>query len=132
MRIAAGLVGLLLVAAIGLFIVRAQFTSRSGDVTSPKQQINAVGVRTTLLGIAQAERLYAATHGTYASIAELQNKGYLPFSGNRLHGYKFETQVDGGRHFTILAKPLSVDSTNSPTLSIDETMKIVSPSPSGP
>jgi len=124
MRAAGGLVGVLLVAAIGLFILRAQFTSESGEIIPPKQQINSVGVRTTLLSIAQAERLYAASHGTYADISELQSRGFLPFSGNRLHGYRFEARLEGGRHFTIIATRLSIDSTDQKTLSIDETMNI--------
>lgn len=124
MKAAGGLLGVLMVAVIGLYIFKAQFQIGSGETVPPKQQIDTVGVRTHLLAIAQAERRYAAVHGTYASITELQSKGFLPYSGSPLRGYNFDARVDGDRHFIISAIPLEANSTGSPNLVIDETMKI--------
>jgi hypothetical protein len=124
MRAAGGLLGVLLVAGIGLFIFKARFTSQDGAVASPTRQIDAAGVRATLLSIAQAERLHAATHGSFADIGDLQKKGFLSFSGNRLHGYHFRARLDGARRFTITATPLGQDSSDLPVLSIDQTLQI--------
>ena len=124
MKAAGGLLGVLMVAAIGLYIFKAQLQIGSGETVPPKQQIDTVGVRTHLLAIAQAERRYAAVHGTYAGIAELQSKGFLPNSGSLLRGYNFDARVDGDRHFIISATPLEANSTGLPNLVIDETMKV--------
>ena len=64
-----------------------------------------VGVKSDLLAIAQAERMYLASHGSYASVDELQQDGSITFSGANRRGYSYTAEVDDGQHFKITARP---------------------------
>jgi hypothetical protein len=83
-----------------------------------------VGVRSDLLAIAQAERLYMASNGTYASVEKLQQDGGLTFAGANRRGYNYAAEVEGGQHFRITATPVDPAKAAWPTLSIDDTMQI--------
>lgn len=88
------------------------------------ETIDVVGVKNELLAIAQAERLYMASHGSYASLEELHQEGSLAFSGAELRGYVYTAEVEGGQHFKITAKPADPAKAAWPTLAVDETMQI--------
>ena len=83
-----------------------------------------VGVKTDLLAIAQAERLYLASHGSYAGIDQLQQDGAISFSGANRRGYNYIADVNDGQHFKITAAPSDPAKIGWPTLSIDENMEV--------
>jgi hypothetical protein len=123
MRSVAGILGLVLTAAIVYYAYSGMFSGMERGA-APVQQIDLVGVRTDLISLAQAERIFLATNGTYGTLEQLQRPGI----GRR--GYVYEVEVDGGRHFRISARPSATSRQEWPVLSIDETMQISTSAPS--
>ncbi len=123
MRSTLGLVGLVLALAIGYYVYTKQIDRTQGGI-SPKQQIDLAGVRSDLLSIAQAERIFLATNGAYATLEQLQQAGSIHFQGPGRRGYLYDIEIDGNRHFRVIARPADPSRTDSPTLFIDETMQI--------
>jgi hypothetical protein len=119
MRAALGMVGLLIVLAIGYFIYSAQIGGETKSRTLV-QQPDLVAVKGRLLSLGQSERLYLAANGSYATLEQLQQPD---ITGDR-GGYVFTAEVDGAAHFRITAKPADSSNADLPTLSIDETMQI--------
>ena len=124
MKAAGTLLGLIIVVAIIWFVVKTQFTQGPTAGQPPKEVIDVVGVKNDLLAIGQAERMYLASHGSYASVDALQQDGSLTFSGENRRGYNYAAEVDDGQHFKITATPSDPAKANWPTLSIDETMQV--------
>jgi hypothetical protein len=124
MRAAGGLLGLVIVMAIIWFVVKSQLSQGPAGAQPPAETIDVVGVKSDLLSIAQAERTYMASHGSYASVDELQQDGSITFSGANRRGYNYTAEVEGGQHFTITARPSDPAKATWPTMSIDETMQI--------
>ena len=124
MRAAGSIVGLVIVVAIVWFLVKSQFSQGPGGVQPPAETINVVGVKSDLLAIAQAERMYMASHGSYVSVDDLQQDGSITFSGANRRGYSYSAEVDDGQHFKITAKPSDPAKASWPTLSIDELMQV--------
>lgn len=123
MRSVAGILGLVLVAAIVYYLYSVQFSRVDGGVP-PARQIDMVGVRSDLISLAQSERIFLATNGVYGTLEQLQRSGNFSFTGMRRRGYVYEAEVDGARHFRIVARPADPPVPERPTLSIDETMQI--------
>jgi len=124
MKAAGGVLGLVIVLAIGWFLVKSQFTSGPTGGAPPKEVIDVVGVKNDLLAIGQAERMYLASHGSYASVDQLQQDGALSFSGTNRRGYNYTADVDDGQHFKITATPSDPAKAGWPTLSVDENMQV--------
>jgi hypothetical protein len=124
MKKAGGLLGLVIALAVGYFIFKAQYTQGPTGGAPPKQVIDVVGVKNDLLVIGQAERMYLASHGTYASVDQLQQDGAITFSGANRRGYNYTAEVSGGEHFRIVATPVDPAKAGWPTLAIDEMMQI--------
>ncbi len=124
MKAAASVLGLIIVLAIVWMLIKTQYTQGPTGGAPPKQVIDVVGVKTALLAIAQAERLYLASHGSYASIDQLQQDGAISFSGGNRRGYNYTAEVDDGQHFKITATPSDPAKIGWPTLSIDENMEV--------
>jgi hypothetical protein len=129
MRAIGGILGLVLVAAIVYYVYSIQFSRMEGGMP-PAQQIDLVGVRSDLISIAQSERIFLATNGTYGTLEQLQRSGGLKPAGIRRRGYVYEAEIDGARHFRIVARPADPSGPERPGLSIDETMQISSDAPS--
>jgi hypothetical protein len=123
MRAAGSLIGLVIVVAITWFVIKAQYSSGPEAMKPPAETIDVVGVKSDLLSIAQAERVYLASHGSYASIDELQQDGSITFNGTNRRGYNYTADIDGGLHFKITAAPVDPAKSDWPTLSIDESMQ---------
>jgi Tfp pilus assembly protein PilE len=124
MRAAFGFVGLLIVLLIGYLIYTSQIQEIGSDKPL-KQQIDFVAVRSDLLSLAQAERLYYTLNNSYATLEELQRSNVMnsiPVRGRS--GYQYTVEVDGATHFQITASPADSSQTKLPTLSINETMQI--------
>ena len=124
MKAARSVLMVLIVLGIGYFIFKSQFSKGPGGGNPPRQQIDIVGVSADLQAIAQAERLYLASHGAYGSLDQLQQEGSIMFSGAHRRGYSYVADVDDGRHFKITATPSDPAKQGWPTLSIDDTMQI--------
>jgi hypothetical protein len=124
MRAAAGILGLVIVLAIVWLLIKTQFTQGPMGGAPPKQMIDVVGVKTDLAAIAQAERLYLASHGSYASIEQLQQEGAISFSGANRRGYNYTAEVNDGQHFKVTAAPSDPAKTGWPTLWVDENMEV--------
>ena len=125
MKKVGGLLGLVIALGVGYFIFKAQMTSGPMGGAPPKEVIDVVGVKNDLLAIGQAERMYLASHGTYASIEQLQQDGALQWSGTSRRGYNYTAEVTGGEHFRITATPADPAKAGWPTLTVDDTMTVV-------
>jgi len=124
MKKTAGLLGLVIALGIVYYMFKTQSQHLPGGGAPPKQTIDVVGVKNDLLAIAQAERMYLASHGSYATLDQLQQEGSLSFSPTNRRGYIYSAEVDGGQHFRITATPSDPAKEGWPTLSIDENMQI--------
>ncbi len=124
MKAAASVLGLVLAVAIVWLVIRVQFKQGPAGESPPKQVIDVVGVKTDLLAIGQAERLYLASHGSYADLDQLRQDGELIFSGANRRGYNYTAEVNDGQHFKITALPSDPAAQGWPTLSIDESMEV--------
>lgn len=118
---------LVLAIAFGIYyfsLTRAQPGGTSGSL--PAQAISLTGVRNDLLAIAQAERVYFAEHGSYASLNKLISSGALTMerSGRDSYTYSVETTADG---FTVTARysgrPGDAGA-RYPALTVDQTMQV--------
>jgi len=123
MRTAGMLLALVMALAIVYFVYKAQLTGTAVN-TTPRQQIDVVGVKNDLISIAQSERLYLAANGSYATLDQLQQDGSLSFPGTKRRGYNFVAEVQDAEHFKITATPVDPSKPGWPKLSIDETMQI--------
>jgi hypothetical protein len=123
MKAAASVLGLVIVLAIGYWVYKAELAPGPQGGTPPIEQADIAGVTSDLVSIGQAERLYLASHGSYASLEQLQQEGSIPFSGSR-HGYNYRVEVHGVEHFKAVADPAGPAKPGWPTLSLDETLQV--------
>src|SRR5260370_27303476 len=88
MRSVVGLLGLVVVLAVGLFIYKSYFTGGASATTMGTNNVRAVadvtGVKNDLLAMAQAERAFMALNGHYASLEELHSSGDLTVDPSRV------------------------------------------------
>jgi hypothetical protein len=116
--------GLLAVLIIGHFIYSSQMQP-AADGRPATEQIKLTGIRGDLRALAQAERLYFATNGSYATLEQLRQSSVMnALPGEARPGYRYALETDGTAHFRITAIPTGPSATNLPTLSIDESMQI--------
>lgn len=124
MRKAFGLLGLVIALGIGWFIFKAQWEQGPMHGAPPKQIIDVVGVKSDLITIGEAERMYLASHGTYATLDQLKQDNSIDFSPENRRGYNYSADVDGGTHFTVTATPVDPAKAGWPTLSINDSMQV--------
>lgn len=124
MRTLFGLAALLIALAIGYAIHTSQLQYVSND-RPLKQHIDLAGVQSDVMALAQAERLYMAANGVYATLEQLRRSGVMNFipSGSRA-GYYYSIEVDGSAHFRITARPEDPSQEGMPVFSVDETMQL--------
>lgn len=120
---AAGLLGVVLALGAALYVYNAQLTRGGASAVSPQEQIDVTGIQMALREIAQAERIYAAAHGTYGTLEQLRADG-APGLGTDRRGYTFQLEVNGSQAFTATATPTDSNKKGWPTLSIDASMQI--------
>jgi len=126
MKAAGGIIGLVIVLAIGMFVYKSEFTQGPTGGAPPAQTIDVAGVKNELVALAQAERLYLASHGSYAGLDQLQQEGSTTVANGARRGYGFTASVDDGQHFKIIATPTDPEKKGWPTLAIDDTLQISS------
>lgn len=90
---------------------------------SPQQTIDLTSVRSALMEIGQAQRIYLNAHGAYGTLDQLRADG-PPSLGQDRRGYAFSVEVDGAQAFTATATPSEPDKPGAPTLVINEKMEI--------
>jgi hypothetical protein len=125
MRGIAGIAGLLIVLGAGYFVYHSYLTQTGpgGATDHPQEQIDVIDIKSNLLTIGQAERLYLVAHGSYGTIEQLQQEG-PPSIGTETRGYVFNAAPDGARSFTITATPTDPNKAGWPTLVITEAMQV--------
>jgi hypothetical protein len=125
MRAAMGLLSIVIVLAVGYWFYASNLktSGTTAAAGAPAQVISTVGVKSDLLSIAQAERIYQTSHDSYASLDELYSSGALTVKKSGRDGYTYsaETSSDG---FTITARCQAQSSTPCPSFSIDQNMQI--------
>jgi len=119
-----GLIGLLIVLAIGGYLYIQQAKSASKEAGNPRQAVDVVGVKMDLVNMAQAERGYYAREGKYTSLDDLRSSGDLLVRNDRRGFYTYSANfTDSG--FTITATYSGPPNTDAPaSLSVDETMQV--------
>jgi hypothetical protein len=80
-----GFLGTIITVAIGMYIYSAQVKTLTPGAGSgnPEDVATITGVKSDLIGIANAERGYFATQGKYASLDELKSTNYISVKGER-------------------------------------------------
>lgn len=124
MRSFGNLLGLLVVALIAMLTYKFYFSqSQSSGTGTPAQTIDVVGVKSDLLSIAQAERVYQAEHGSYASLSELISSGTMTMKRSERDGYTYgaETSVDG---FRVIARCPAATRPGCTNYAVDQNMDI--------
>jgi len=116
-----GLIAVIVVLGCGLYMYQRSIEQLPGE--SPQEQIDTVAIRQRLLTIAQTERQYQASNGKYATLEQLEDDNLLP-GGTEQRGYTFSAEISASG-FTITASPTAEDKAEWPTLSINESMKVI-------
>jgi Tfp pilus assembly protein PilE len=127
-----GLISLLLTAVIGvgayLYFLK-QAAPAPGMVAT--QAVSLTGVKTDLVAIAQAERMYYVQNGSYADLPTLTSTGTMNLTRTSRDGYTYSVEPSGNSFtatatYTAPPVPLPKGATppHFPTLSIDQTMEI--------
>lgn len=122
MRALASLVAIVVVLGVGYWFYTASLKSSSAN-GSPAEVISTVGVKSDLLSMAQAERMYQASHGSYASLDDLYSSGALTQRKPNRNGYSYSSEVSAGG-FTITARCQMQQSAPCPSFSIDQNMQV--------
>ena len=128
------IVSLVIVAAIALggysfYLKNASPAAGEGHIAT--QAISTTGVEMDLNAIAQAERMYFAQNGSYASLDQLVSGGTMNISAGGRDGYSYNIETSS-RGFVATAThpdiPAGViegsQAIHYPTLAIDESMQI--------
>lgn len=106
MRALGSLIGLLIVATICVVIYKYYFSqSVAPGVTTPVQTIDVVGVKNDLIAIGQAERLYQAEHGSYASLDDLVSSGAMTIKKSGRDGYTYDAEASADSFRVIATCP---------------------------
>ena len=127
-----GLISILVTAAIGMGIYTYTLKQAApADGTVITQNISLVGVKSDLLSIAQAERMYYTTKGSYTDLQTLSSDGAMNISRTSRDGYTYSAEASGNS-FTVTAtytappvsNPAGVKPPHFPTFTIDQTMEV--------
>ena len=124
MRSIGGILGLLAVALIAALIYKYYFTQgQSAGVTTPRQTIDVVGVKNDLIAMGQAERVYQAEHGSYASLDDLVSSGAMSMKKTGRGGYTYEAETTA-EGFRVTAQCPSDTAPGCTSYVIDQTMEV--------
>jgi hypothetical protein len=122
------LAGILVAAALLLgtyyFYLKKMPTTYEG--TASTQAISLTGVRSDLMHIAQAERVFTATNDHCASLDELISANSVNISRPERDGYVYTLNCSG-EEFTITARHAPAPTGSPiryPTLAIDHSMEV--------
>lgn len=127
-----GLIGLLVAAAVGVGIYTYTLKQASpGPGMVVTQNISFTGVKTDLMSIAQAEKMYYAQNGSYADLATLSSSGIMNIARTSRDGYEYavdtsETGFTATATYTATPPetPAGVTPPHFPTFTVDQTMEV--------
>lgn len=122
MRAMGSLVAIIVVLGAGYWFYATSVKS-SGANGSPGVVISSVGAKSDLLSMAQAERVYQASRGSYASLDELYSSDSLTQRKPNRDGYTYSSETSAGG-FTITARCQPPPGASCPSFSIDQTMQV--------
>ncbi len=94
--------------------------------TASTQAISLTGVRSDLLQIAQAERLFVAQNGHCAGLDELLSSNSLAMSRPERDGYSYSVECSGS-DFSVTARHAPAPAGSPiryPTLAVDQTLQV--------
>ena len=123
MRSGATIAGLLIALGVGYFVYTRSLTSAGVTQAPPQQTIDVTDIRSNLLTIGQAERVYVNVHGAYGTIEQLNQDG-PPMLPTENRGYVFSATPNGAASFQVTATPADPNKPGWPTLVITETMTV--------
>ena len=123
MKSGATIVGLLIALGVGYFVYMKSLTSAGVTEAPPQQTIDVTDIRSNLMTIGQAERIYVTNHGTYGTIEQLNQDG-PPMLPTENRGYVFSATPNGATSFKVTATPTDPNKPDWPTLVITETMTV--------
>lgn len=119
MRAMLGFVVIVIALAVGYW-----FYASSLKTTETKERmVSVVGVKSDLLSFANAERIYQATNGTYASEDQLYSSGTLKTQRPARDGYTY-SWGSSSEGFSIIARCQLKLSVPCPSFSIDQNIQI--------
>jgi hypothetical protein len=92
-----GFLGTVITMAIGMYIYSLQIKTLTpgGGSSNPEEAPTIAGVKNDLIGIANAERVFQASQGKYASLDELISGNYLTIRSER-PPYIYEVETNSG------------------------------------
>jgi len=122
MRAFGSLVAIIVVLGAGYWFYATSVKSSSANGSSA-EVISSVGAKSDLLSMAQAERVYMTSHGSYASLDELYSSGSLTQRKPDREGYTYSAETSAGG-FTITARCQTPQGAVCPSFSIDQTMQV--------
>jgi hypothetical protein len=123
MRGLGSIIGLLVVALIAAMAYKYFLTSgQSVGATTPVATIDAVGAQNDLIAIAQAERMYQAQNGKYASLDELLADGSMQMRKPNRKGYTYDVDASDQSFVATARCTSSVPGCHS--YSVDPTMNV--------
>jgi hypothetical protein len=118
------MVGLLVFALLGVLMYKFYISKTDATgASTPTQQIDSIGVRTDLLGIAKAESTYQVEHNTYTSLDELVSSGALSMKKTSRDGWVYDVQPSDNT-FLVIAHCPTATQPGCTDLEIDQTMEI--------
>ncbi len=117
------LIGLILVLLIVFAVYKLYFSQlQSTGSAAPARTIEVTGVKNDLVAIAQAERMYQAEHGSYATLEQLGSGGAMTIAKTGRQGYTYAAEPSGNS-FRVEAR-CSASDPGCLNYAIDETMEI--------
>ena len=120
----AGLIGLLIVVAVGGYLYVQNVKGITPGVNTPASTVDLTGARMDLLAIANAERRYFALNGKYATLDELRSSGDTSIPEGRVH-FTYSSEA-GESDFRVIATYTGSDPGVPRRLRVDETLAIKS------
>jgi len=95
-----GLIGVVIVVAIGGYLFTRDAQSITSTGSAPRTTVDVIAVRNDLMAIANAERRYWASNSRYASLDELRSNGDIEVPSRDHFTFSAETSDDA---FQIIA-----------------------------
>jgi len=117
-----GFLGTMITLAIGMYIysVQVKTLTPGGGSRNPEESVTIVGVKNDLIGIANAERVYEASQGKYASLDELIAGNYITISSER-PPYIYDVEISSG---SFRATATRTNKGSPAQLWVSETMQV--------
>jgi hypothetical protein len=119
------MISLLVVALIAGLVYKFYFaqSGTGSEVRTPTQTIDTIGVKSDLVAMGQAERIYQAQHSSYGSIDDLVSSGAMTLKKSGRDGYTYDVQFSTDS-FRVTAACPAATSPGCQNYSIDQNMEV--------